>query len=132
LWLQQATCYQKNKWVNSSHFRHKKCYFTILPTLIFEQFRKAPNFKGALDVSTKTQQKDYECKVALGGTKQESKKYLNCYAITMLGHAKMLMEQGKVAINLFLICSLNLTEPDRRLNALWQTMLCKTSKFRKA
>ena len=22
---------------------HKKCYFTILPTLIFEQFRKAPN-----------------------------------------------------------------------------------------
>jgi intergrase/recombinase len=33
---------------------HKKCYFTILPTLIFEQFRKAPNFdKGALDVAHK-------------------------------------------------------------------------------
>ena len=28
---------------------HKKCYFTILPTLIFEEFRRAPNFdKGAL------------------------------------------------------------------------------------
>jgi intergrase/recombinase len=33
---------------------HKKCYFTILPTLIFEQFRKAANFdKGALDVAHK-------------------------------------------------------------------------------
>jgi intergrase/recombinase len=33
---------------------HKKCYFTILPTLIFEQFRKTPNFdKGALDVAHK-------------------------------------------------------------------------------
>jgi hypothetical protein len=33
---------------------HKKCYFTILPTLIFREFRKAPNFdKGALDVAHK-------------------------------------------------------------------------------
>jgi hypothetical protein len=33
---------------------HKKCYFAILATLIFEQFRKAPNFdKGALDVAHK-------------------------------------------------------------------------------
>ena len=32
---------------------HKKCYFTILPTLIFEQFRKAPNFdKGALLINS--------------------------------------------------------------------------------
>jgi intergrase/recombinase len=33
---------------------HKKCYFTILPTLILEEFRKAANFdKGALDVAYK-------------------------------------------------------------------------------
>ena len=33
---------------------HKKCYFTILPTLILEEFRKAANFdKGALDVAHK-------------------------------------------------------------------------------
>ena len=31
---------------------HKKCYFTILPTLIFEQFQKIPNFdRGALYVA---------------------------------------------------------------------------------
>jgi hypothetical protein len=26
---------------------HKKCYFTILPTLIFEQFRQVPKFDRA-------------------------------------------------------------------------------------
>ena len=26
---------------------HKKCYFTILPTLIFEQFRQVPKFDKA-------------------------------------------------------------------------------------
>ena len=33
---------------------HKKCYFTILPTLIFEQFRQLPNFdKADLEVAHK-------------------------------------------------------------------------------
>src|SRR5215469_15858768 len=33
---------------------HKKCYFTILPTLIFEQFRQVPKFgKADLEVAHK-------------------------------------------------------------------------------
>ncbi len=33
---------------------HKKCYFTILPTLIFEQFRQVPEFgKADLEVAHK-------------------------------------------------------------------------------